>query len=161
MGFLVNFVLGKVSGPFLVYILLALFAANAATGWLLKNAWADNARAALECENQALRDANAAKELVAAELVKIQKELVDERAKLDRAANNADTIIARVIAANEARDADEKADLEVAVNEITDTDYFCGSESVPFPILVGLRVAATAYNQARNNTGSGIPPSTN
>ena len=90
MGWLIKFVLGKVSGPVLIYALLAFFALNMAQGFLLKRAWDNVAQAALECENQALRDANAAKEAVTAELLKIQGELIEAQTQKQIAGEQAE-----------------------------------------------------------------------
>ena len=158
MAWIIKFVLGKVSGPVLFYLILALLAANAVTGALLKKAWNDNARASLECENQALRDANQRNLAVATELQRIQDELTETRNANMLAAEKADLDNAARLYEKEIEHADAIEALGVAVNEITDDEFWCASEPVPLPISNGMRDTATAYNNNRNNPSSGVPP---
>ncbi len=157
MGWLVKFVLGKVSGPVLFYVILGLLAANALTGFLLKKAWADNATAILECENQALRDANSRNLKVSTELRRIQDELTEAtKAKL-LAGVNAEKEIDQALKVRDAEHAEAMANMEAAKDEITDDEFWCASEPVPLPFLNGMRDAATAYNNNRNNSGARVP----
>jgi len=158
MPWLIKFVLGKVSGPVLIYVLLGLVASNVITGALLKNAWKENAHAALACENQALRDANARNLAVAAELQRIQADLVETRKQKELAAIETEKEIAARLAEKEAEHARAVVDLEFAINEITDEEFWCASEPVPPGILAGMRDAVAAYNNNRNNASSGVPP---
>ena len=158
IGLLAKFVLGKFSGPVLIWILLALIAANATQGYLLKRAWTKNAQAVLVCENAALRDANAAKEAVTAELLKIQGELIEAQTQKQIAGEQAEREITARLHEKEIEHAQAIADMEIATNEITDDEFWCASEPVPLPIMRSMRDAATAYNQTRNNPSPGIPP---
>jgi len=158
MGWLVKFVLGKVSGPVLFYLLLALLAANLTTGALLKKAWNDNARASVECENQALRDANNRNLAVSTELQRIQKELRHNTETLLLAAAQADAESRERLIEKEIEHQEAIERLEFAKNEITDEEFSCASEPVPLPFLDGMRSAATTYNDNRNNPRSGVPP---
>ena len=158
MGWLIKFVLGKASGPVLVYALLAFITLNVAQGFLLKRAWDNVAQAALECENQALRDANVAKEAVTAELLKIQDELIQSKKQRQIAGEQAEREITARLYEKEIEHAQAIADMEIATNEITDDEFWCASEPVPLPIMRSMRDAATAYNQTRNNPSTGIPP---
>ena len=149
IGWVVKFILGKASGPILIYILLGLVAANATTGYLLKNAWQKNARAVLQCENAALRDANEANEKTSQALLKSQREFAEYRTQV----REATALIERENAdARRAMEIDHEqtlADLEVATNEIPDDDFFCATEPVSVDVLAGMRDAATAYNENR------------
>jgi len=158
MGWLVKFVLGKVSGPVLFYLILALLAANAVTGTLLKKAWNDNARASLECENQALRDANQRNLAVSTELQRIQKELTETKNANMLAAKEADEENAFRLHEKEIEHAEAIEALEVAVNEITDDEFWCAAEPVPLLVTNRMRDTATAYNNNRNSASSGVPP---
>ncbi len=158
MGWLVKFVLGKVSGPVLFYVILGLFAANAITGTLLKKAWNDNARASLECENQALRDANQRNLAVSKELQSIQRELVETREANMLAAVTTDVINAERLHEKEIQHSEAIEALEIAVNEITDDEFWCAVEPVPLPISNGMRDTAAAYNNNRNSASTGVPP---
>ncbi len=158
MGWLVKFVLGKVSGPVLFYLVLALLAANAVTGALLKKAWNDNARASLECENQALRDANQRNLAVSTELQRIQNELTETRNTNMLASQQADQDNATRLHEKEIEHAEAIDALQGAVNEITDDEFWCAVEPVPLPISNGMRDTAAAYNNNRNNPSAGVPP---
>jgi len=158
MGFLVKFILGKVSGPFLVYVVLGLVAANAITGYLLKSAWKKNAQAVLVCENAALRDANEANELVTAELQQVQTDLIAKEARLQIQGEAAEVEIQRRILAKEIEHAAALADLEVATNDITDEEFFCATEPVAAGVLAGMRHTATTYNKNRNSPSTGTVP---
>lgn len=157
IGFLAGFV-GRASGPALVWILLGLMATNAATGWLLKNAWTKNAQAILVCENQALKDANARNLAVSNELQSVQADLVltKEKNAIASASVEIENAARRVARENEHQD--NLADLELSINEITDDDFWCASESVPLPVVSQLHNAASTYNYNRNREGAGIPP---
>ena len=161
MGWLIRFALGKVSGPILIYAILALFAANVLTGTLLKRAWTKNAQAVLQCENQALRDANAKNAAVAAELSIIQAELIEVREQKQIAGAEAEKKSAALLHAKEIEHAQALTDLEFAKNEITDDEYLCAVEPVPFGLLDGMRNAAATYNANRNNPRTGIPSAGN
>jgi hypothetical protein len=158
MNWLIKFALGKVSGPILIYAILALFAANVLTGALLKSAWEKNAQAVLQCENQALRDANIKNAAVAAELSIIQAELVEVKKQKQVAGVEAEKKSAALLHAKDIEHAQALTDLEFAKYEITDDEYLCASERVPFGFRNGMRNAAAAYNANRNNPGTGIPP---
>lgn len=158
MSWLIKFALGKVSGPILIYAILALFAANVLTGALLKSAWKKNAQAVLQCENQALRDANIKNAAVAAELAIIQGQLVEIKKQKQIAGVEAEKKSAALLHAKEVEHAEALTDLEFAKNEITDEEYLCAIERVPFALRDGMRSAATTYNANRNNPGTGIPP---
>lgn len=158
MGFLIRFVLGKVSGPILVYVVLGLFVANAATGYLLKRAWTKNAQAVLQCENQALRDANARNLATAQELQQIQSELTLEKEQRRVAGVEAEKETAKQLREKEIEHANAIADLEVATNEISDEDFFCASEPVPLHVVSELRDAIATYNDNRNNPSTGTVP---
>lgn len=158
MGWLVKFVLGKVSGPVLFYLILALLAANAITGALLKKAWNDNVRASLECEKQALRDANQRNLAVSTELQRIQDELTETRNANMLASQKADEQSAARLHEKEIQHAEAIEALEVAVNEITDDEFWCASEPVPLPTSNGMRDTATTYNNNRNNSSTRVPP---
>lgn len=158
MSWLIKFVLGKVSGRVLIYALLALVMLNAAQGFLLKKAWNNVALAALECENQALRDANTAKEAVTAELLKIQDELIESKIQKKIAGEEAEKEIVARLREKKIEYAEAVAKMEGAINEITDDEFWCASEPMPLPVLWSMRDAATAYNQTRNNPSTGIPP---
>lgn len=150
IGLLAGFV-GRLSGPVLVYVLLGLMATNAATGWLLKNAWTKNAQAVLVCENQALRDANAAKEAVARELIQIRDELAESEKQKKIQTDLAEKEITDALRKKEIEHEQALANMEAATNEIPDDDFFCASEPVSFDLLTGLRNSVAAYNKARNN----------
>lgn len=137
MGWLIKFVLGKVSGPVLIYVLLGLVAANATTGYLLKKAWDKNATAVLECENQALRDANNANAAITVELKRLQRKHEAYRESVRRLTEEADKEIQRRRREMEAAHESEIAALEVATNEIPDDDFFCASEPVSSGLLTG------------------------
>ncbi len=158
IGFIAKFVLGKFSGPVLIWILIALIGANVTQGWLLKRAWTKNAQAVLQCENAALRDAQKANDEVTAELVRIQNDLIDAKKENKLAAEKADRISAARLREKEIAQAQAVTDMEKAINAITDDEYFCASEPVPLPVLTGMRDAAIAYNKTKNNPSAGIPP---
>jgi len=142
---------GRLSGPVLVYVILGLFVSNALTGYLLKSAWKKNATAVLECENQALRDANDHNLIVTAELERIRADLsASEQFRKDqtRIANKRN---AAALRSKEIEHEKQLAALEVATNEIDDEDFFCASEPVAPAQLVGMRDAVTTYNRTRNN----------
>lgn len=147
---------GRLSGPVLVYVLLGLVASNALTGYLLKSAWKKNATMVLVCENQALRDANAKNLAVAQELERIQNDLVAETELLRAAGVSAEKEIAARLAAKEIEHAKAIADMEIATNEITDDEWLCAVEPVPPALLDGMRNATATYNANRNNPRSGI-----
>lgn len=153
IGFLAGWV-ARLSGPVLVYILLGLVAANALTGYLLKKAWEDNARANLECENQALRDANEANAAVTAELQRLQAEFDTYRAAVVEATAEAEKEIETQRRAMELAHEEELAALEVATNEIPDEDFFCASEPVSADLLKRMRIAVTAYHENRIGDGN-------
>ena len=149
---------GRLSGPVLVYVLLGLFATNALTGYLLKSAWKKNATAVLACENQALRDANDHNAAVTAELERIRTDLATEKKlRLDNT-REAEKEIAAAILAKEIEHAEQLAELEAATNEIDDDDFFCASERVASAQLGGMRDAVAAYNQTRNNPSTATNP---
>lgn len=149
---------GRLSGPILVYILLGLFASNALTCYLLKSAWKKNATAVLQCENQALRDANNHNVAIAAELERIQTDLATEKKlRLDNT-RAAEKEIAAAILAKELEHEEQLAALEFATNEITDDEWLCGSEPVAPAQLVGMRDAAATYNRTRNNPSTATNP---
>lgn len=149
---------GRLSGPILVYVLLGLVAANALTGYLLKNAWQKNATAVLECENQALRDANNANLAVSLELQRIQTDLaIETRLRLDNT-RAAEKKIAAAILAKDIEHAEQIAALEVATNEIEDDEFFCASERVASAQLIGMRNAAASYNRTRNHSSTATDP---
>jgi len=150
IGFLAGLV-GRLSGPILVYVLLGLVASNAVTGYLLKNAWTKNAQQVLICENQALRDANAAKEAVARELIQIREDLAESEKQKKIQTINAEAAIADALRKKEIEHEEAIADMEIATNEIPDEDFFCASEPVTSELLVGMRNAIAAYNKTRNN----------
>lgn len=158
MNFLLKFVLGKVSGPILVYVVLGLFVANAITGALLKKAWNDNARAAVVCKNQALRDANDRNLKTVKEMERIRIDLNLAIVEKQKAGLAAAKEIEKRLSDQETKHADAIAQVEFIKNEITDDDFFCASEPVPYPVVIGMRDNATAYNDHRNNPGAGIPP---
>jgi hypothetical protein len=142
---------GRLSGPVLIYILLGLIASNALTGYLLKSAWEKNATAVLECENQALRDANDHNVVIVAELERIRIELaIEKQVRLDNT-RAAEKEIASLIRAKEIEHEEQLIALEAATNEIDDEDFFCASEPVAPVQLVGMRDAIAAYNRTRNN----------
>ncbi len=149
MQWLIKFVLGKLSGPVLVWILIALIGANVAQGLLLKRAWTKNAQAVLACENAALRDAKAATDAVNQELIQIQAEL--HQAEMNRilAGEQADREIAKRLHEKEVEHAQAIADMEIATNEIADDEFFCASEPVSTDQLARMRDATARYNQAR------------
>jgi len=149
MSFLIKFILGKVSGPFLVYVVLGLFAANAITGTLLKSAWKKNAQAVLVCENQALRDAADANAAVAAELKRLQEEQAAYRESIRIQTREIEKEIAENIRAMEIQHEEQIANLQVATNEITDDEFFCASEPVAVDQLDRMRDAVTAYHKNR------------
>lgn len=150
MSWLIKFVLGKVSGPVLVWVILALFAANLATGTLLKRAWTKNAQAELLCINQALMDANAARQAVI-EAVAEHKALLARSENLRMIAGaKAEREIAARLAEREIEHAHELADMEAATNEIADDEFFCATESISAELLIGMRSAAARYNESRN-----------
>ena len=156
MQWLIKFVLGKLSGPVLVWILIALIGANVAQGLLLKRAWTKNAQAVLACENAALRDAKAATDAVNQELIQIQAEL--HQAEMNRilAGEQADREIAKRLHEKEVEHAQAIADMEIATNEIADDEFFCASEPVSADQLVRMRDAAASYNQARNSASTSL-----
>ncbi len=158
MNWLIKFVLGKVSGPVLIYVLLGLVAANAITGALLKHAWTENARAVLQCENQALRDANARNLAVSTELQRIQSDLAAEKKQRMFAAKQAEKEIAAQLHEKEIEHAEAIANMEIAIDEITDEEFLCASEPVPLPVFNQLHDAATAYNDNRNSASAVLPP---
>ena len=152
ISFLARYI-GKVSGPFLVYVLLGLIATNAGTGYLLKSAWKKNAQAVLQCENQALRDANEANEATTRKLLaaRAKLEAYQDAVRLQTAEverENAENFRALQIEHDEAL-----ADLEVATNEIPDEDYYCATEPVSDPVLARMRDAATTYNENKGGDG--------
>ncbi len=157
IGLLAGFV-GRLSGPILVYVLLGLIASNAITGYLLKNALTKNAQAVLVCENQALRDANTAKEAVARELIQIQEELADSEKQRRIQTIDAEVAIADALRQKEIEHEEAIANMEIATNEIPDDDFFCASEPVSFDLLTGMRNAIAAYNKARNNPSDQASP---
>jgi len=157
IGFFAGLV-GRLSGPVLVYVLLGLIATNAISGYLLKRAWTANAQAVLLCENQALRDANSAKEAVARELIQIQEELAESEKQRKIQTIDAEQAIADALRQKEIEHEDALANMEIATNEIPDDDFFCASEPVSFDLLTGMRNAVAAYNEARNNPGDNQSP---
>lgn len=161
MSWLLKLVLGKVSGPILIYVIVGLFASNALTGYLLKSAWKKNAVAVLECENQALRNANAKNLAVAAELQRIQTDLIAEKESRRVAGIAAEKEVAARLAAKEIEHAEAIANMEIATNEITDEEWLCASEPVPNGLRNGMRDAAATYNRNRNNPSTGIPSDRN
>lgn len=141
---------GRMSGPILVYVLLALVASNAATGYLLKRALTQNAQAVLACENAALRDAAAARTLVDTEMQRIQNDLAaSEQFRKDQG-RIADKRNAAALRTQEIAHAAALADMEIATNEIADDEFFCASEPVATDQLVRMRRDAASYNQNRN-----------
>jgi len=149
---------GRMSGPILVYVLLALFAANMATGYLLKKSWAKNAQAVLACENAALRDAAAARTKVDIELQRIQTDLdASEQFRKDQG-RIADKRNAAALRTQEIAHAAAIADMEIATNEIADDEFFCASEPVATDQLVRMRSDASAYNQNRNSASARTVP---
>ncbi len=157
MNWVIKFILGKVSGPVLIYVLLGLVAANAITGALLKRAWTENARAVLQCENQALRDANARNLAVSTELQRIQSDLVAEKKQRMFAAKQAEKEIAAQLHEKEIEHAEAIANMEIAINELTDEEFLYASEPVPLPVFNQLRDAATTYNDNRNSARAVLP----
>lgn len=151
MAWLLKFILGKVSGPVLIYVVVGLFATNALTGYLLKSAWRKSAIAILECENQALSDANEANVAVVAALELIRKSRDRETQRRLDSTRIAEKEIAAALRAMEVEHDEQIAALEVAINDIDDEDFFCASEPVAFAQLTGMRNAVAAYNQTRNN----------
>lgn len=144
----------RLSGPVLVYVLLGLVASNALTGYLLKNAWKKNAVAVLECENQALRDANKHNAAITAALERIRLDLaIEKQQRLDNT-KAAEKEIEAAVRAKEIEHAEQIAALEAVTNEITDDEWLCASEPVAPAQLVGMRDAVTAYNQTRNNSST-------
>ncbi len=154
MNWFIKFVLGKVSGPVLVWIILALFAANVVTVKLLANAWTKNAQAELVCVNQALTDAIAAREAVDLELQRIDIELTESIKARAIAAQLAEKEIDKRIAEKEIEHAHAIADMEAATNEISDDEFFCATEPLSAELLIGMRSAAARYNQARNSASA-------
>lgn len=152
IGFLAGWV-GRLSGPILVYVLLGLIAANATTGYLLKRAWVKNAQAVLECENQALRDANDANALVNAELDRLQGEHDAYREQVRIATAEVEKQIADQRRELEIEHETALTELEVATNEIPDEDFFCASEPVSADLLKRMRIAVAAYHQNRIGDG--------
>ncbi len=149
---------GRLSGPVLVYVLLALVASNALTGYLLKSAWKKNATAVLQCENRALRDANDHNAAVSAELKRIKFDLANEKKlRLDNT-RIAEKEIAAAILAKDIEHEEQIAALEVATNEITDDEWLCASEPVAPAQLVGMRDAVAAYNDTRNHSSTATDP---
>lgn len=142
---------GRLSGPVLVYVLLGLIASNALTGYLLKSAWKKNATAVLQCENRALRDANDHNAAVSAELERIRIDLANEKKLRMDNTRAAEKEIAAALRAKEIEHEEQLAALEVATNEITDDEWLCASEPVAPAQLVGMRDAVAAYNDTRNN----------
>jgi hypothetical protein len=142
---------GRLSGPVLVYVLIGLLASNALTGYLLKSAWKKNATAVLECENQALRDANDHNIVIAAELERIRTDLAaSEQFRKDQG-RIADKRNAAALRTKEIEHEQQLAALEVATNEIDDEDFFCASEPVAPNQLLGMRDAVATYNRTRSN----------
>lgn len=161
MSWLIKFALGKVSGPILIYTIIALFGVNVLTGALLKSAWKKNAQAVLQCENQALRDANQKNAAVAAELLLIQTTLIEVKKQKQIEGVEAEKKSTALLQAKEVKHAQALTDLEFAKNEITDDEYLCASEPVPFALRDGMRNAAATYNNNRNNPGAGTPSDRN
>ena len=139
--------LGKLSGPILVYVLLGLIAANATTGYLLKHAWQQNARAVLQCENQALRDANEANEATTAKLLSTRAKFEAYRKQVREQTAGIEKENADIFRALEIEHGEELANLEVAINEISNDDYYCATEPVSSPVIARMRDAATTYNE--------------
>ena len=151
MSWFIKFVLGKLSGPVLVWIILALFAVNLTTATLLKSAWTKNAQAELLCINQALTDARDARSVVDAELLRIETELTESIKARAIAAQQAEKEIAARLAEKEIEHSHALADMEAAANEIADDEFFCATESISAELLIGMRNAAASYNQSRNS----------
>lgn len=150
MSWFIKFVLGKLSGPILVWIILALFAANLTSATLLKRAWTKIAQAELVCINQALRDADAARQAVI-EAVALHRALLDRSESLRELAGiEATKEINKRIAEKEIQHAHAMADMEAATNEIADDEFFCATEPLSAELLIGMRSAAASYNQTRN-----------
>ncbi len=150
MSWLAKFLLTRISGPAVIWVLLGLVAANATTGWLLKKAWDTNARAVLQCENNALRDANAVNEETARQLIAAQKDRDEAIALRLSAERDAEIRIAATRRAMEIEHETQLADLEVATNEITDDEFFCASEPVAADQLARMRDAVATYNENRS-----------
>ncbi len=144
---------GRVSGPVLVYALLGLLAVNAITAGLLKNAWQENARAVLQCENAALRDANEVNEKTSQILLKSQKEFAEYRAQVRKLTVVAEKETEAIRRQMELAHEQEIADLEVVTNEIPDDDFYCASEPVSSGVLSRMRDAVAAYNANRGGDG--------
>lgn len=142
---------GRLSGPVLVYVLLGLVATNALSGYLLKRAWNKNATAVLQCENQALRDANAKNAKVNRELRESRQREEAEKLLRKMQTKEADKKIQAMILAKDVEHEQQLATLEVATSEITDDEFFCASEPVSGGQLVGMRDAVATYNRHRNN----------
>ncbi len=158
MAWLLKFVLGKVSGPALIYVVVGLFATNALTGYLLKAAWRKTATAVLECEIEALRNANDHNSLIAAELQRIQADLAIEKQRRLDDTRAAEKEIANALRVKEVEHEEQLAALEAVTNEIDDEEYFCASERVAFGQLVGMRDAASTYNQTRHRSSAATNP---
>lgn len=153
IGFLARWA-AKLSGPVLVYVLIGLIAANATTGYLLKRAWTKNAQAVLQCENNALRQANDANALVTAELKKLQGEHDAYREQVREQTAIIEKEIEDSRRELEIEHETELAALEVATSEIPDEEFFCASEPVSAGLLTRMRVAVAAYHQNRIGDGN-------
>ncbi len=159
MTWFIKFVLGKLSGPILVWIIVALFAANLATGTLLKRAWTKNAQAELVCINQALRDADAARQAVIVAVAQHRAMLQRSESLRELAGLAAQKEINKRIAEKEIEHAHAIADMETATNEIADDEFFCATEPISAELLIGMRSAAARYNKIR--TGLRFDPDIN
>lgn len=147
--------IGKATGPMLVYVLAGLIAANATTGYLLKSAWKKNAQAVLQCENQSLRDANEANEATTAQLLKSQAEFAAYREEIRKLTATVEKENAKAMREMETEHRTALIDLEVATNEIPDEDYYCATEPVSDPVLARMRDTATTYNENKGGDGHG------
>lgn len=147
--FLAGFV-GKLSGPMLVYVLIGLIASNALTGYLLKKSLTRNAQAILQCENQALRDANDANVMVLDELARLQVRHDAYRDAVKNATREVEEKTATDRRAMEVDHEKELNELEVANNEIPDEEFFCASEPISAAVVDRMRIAVTAYNENKN-----------
>lgn len=154
IDWLAKFILGKLSGPILIWILLGLVAANISQGVLLKSAWTKLAQAELVCINQALTDAIAAREAVDAELRLIEIELTESIKNRAIAAQIAETEIEKRLREKEIEHANAIADMEAVTNEIADDEFFCATERVSAELLIGMRNAAARYNKTANRAST-------
>ncbi len=145
----VNFILGKVAGPYLVYAVAALTVALAAESYLLKRAWTKNAQAVLKCENIQLTDANERTSLALNRLRQANDENAALRIAQAAAGADAEQRSEHRIAEQDERHQAELEAMEVAANEVPDEDYYCASERVSAGLLSGMRERAKAYNKRR------------